>query len=141
MALAMVSARPERISISEEMSSPAIASARIGSGAAARRSVSNKGARLRSSGSRIPNSSSSPTVKSVDASKTARALSRSSSMSRGSGEVEVERVEEVHGGTRGVDGHLGRHLQERLGVVEDDLHAGVDELVGQALSRPRGHGK
>ena len=50
-----------------------------------------------------------------------------------SGQVEVERVQEVDRRARGVDRHLGRDLQQRLGVVEDDLHAGVDQLVGELL--------
>ena len=32
-----------------------------------------------------------------------------------------------------MDRDLRRHLQQRLGVVEDDLHSGVHELVGQRL--------
>ena len=32
-----------------------------------------------------------------------------------------------------MDGDLRRHLQQRLGVVEDDLHTGVDEVVRQRL--------
>ena len=57
------------------------------------------------------------------------------------GEVEVERVEQVDGRAGGVDRHLRRHVQQRVGVVEDDLHAGVDELVGQLLGRRRRHGE
>ena len=34
-------------------------------------------------------------------------------------------------------GDLGRHLEELLGVVEDDLHARLDELVGDLLRRLR----
>jgi len=37
-----------------------------------------------------------------------------------------------------VDRDLGRHLHQRLGVVEDDLDAGPDEVVGDALGRPTG---
>ena len=45
-------------------------------------------------------------------------------------QVEVERVEQVDGGARGVHGDLRRHLEQLLGVVEDDLHPAVDELEG-----------
>ena len=38
-----------------------------------------------------------------------------------------------------MDRDLRRHLQQRLGVVEDDLHARVDELVGELLRRRRRH--
>src|SRR3712207_8274802 len=51
--------------------------------------------------------------------------------------IEVEGVEQVDRGAGGVDGHLGRDLQQRLGVVEDDLHAGADHLVGQRLGGSR----
>src|SRR5262249_39609790 len=49
-------------------------------------------------------------------------------------EVEVERVEEVHRRAGRVDGHLGRHLQQRLKVVEDDLDAGVHKVINELLS-------
>ena len=72
-ASARSSPRPERISISEEISSPAIDSASTGSpAAAASRSSSKRGDEVERAGSRIANSSSSPTVKSVEASKTLR---------------------------------------------------------------------
>jgi hypothetical protein len=64
-------------------------------------------------------------------------VSRSSSHWR-QREVEVQRVEQVDRRARGVDGHLRWNLQQRLGVVEDDLHAGVDEVVGERLGRRRG---
>src|SRR4051812_33513669 len=54
-------------------------------------------------------------------------------------QIEVERVEEVNGGAGGVDGHVRRHLHQRLGVVEDDLDAGVDEVAGHALRRVGRH--
>ena len=37
--------------------------------------------------------------------------------------MKVQRVEQLDGGVRRVDGHVGRRLEQRLGVVEDDLHA------------------
>jgi PAB1-binding protein PBP1 len=73
----LVEPRPERISISEEISSPAKESARTGSAAAASRRSSNRCTRSSVVGSRIENSSSRPTVKSVEASKRSRALFRS----------------------------------------------------------------
>src|SRR3954471_24342500 len=84
------------------------------------------------------NSSSMPTVPSTELSKVSRAVARSIIWS---GQVEVERVEEVHGGARGVHRDLRRHVEQRLGVVEDDLHAVVDELVGQLLGGRRGDGE
>src|SRR4029079_12568989 len=90
------------------------------------------GARSRLRASRTANSSSIPTVKSVAAAKKSAARSASIVMWR-LREVEVERVQQVDRGARGVDRHLGRHLQERVRVVEDDLHAGVDETVRQRL--------
>src|ERR687888_1053928 len=50
-----------------------------------------------------------------------------------SGEMEVERVEEVDGRVRRVHGDVVRHVEERLRVVEDDLHARVYEPVGDLL--------
>src|SRR3954469_13072561 len=128
---------PERISISLEMSSPGMPSESSGSPAsAASRSSSKRGTRSSVCMSRSANSSSIPTVKSVAAAKNSAARSASIVMS---GEIEVERVEQVHGGARGMDRHLGGNLQQRVRVVEDDLHAGVDELVGQRLRRGRRH--
>ena len=77
---------------------------------------------------------------SVEASKT---LARGGQVDRGrSGQVEVERVEQVDGRARGVDRHLGRDLQQRLGVVEDDLHArrrpAGRRAPGRRRSGPRG---
>src|SRR3954471_18201616 len=136
-ASARSSPRPERISISLEISSPAIASESGGSSTAATsRSSSKRGTRSSVRASRSANSSSIPTVKSVAAAKASAA--RSASIVMGAGQIEVERVEQVDRGARGVDRDLGRHLQQRVGVVEDDLHAGVDELVGQRLRRRRG---
>ena len=48
-------------------------------------------------------------------------------------EVEIERVEQLDRGIRRVHLNVGRRVEERLGVVEDDLHAGVDEGVGGLL--------
>ena len=50
-----------------------------------------------------------------------------------SGQVEVERVEQLDGRVRRVHLHVGRGREERLRVVEDDLHARADERVGRAL--------
>src|SRR5918994_6130934 len=131
-ASAKCSPRPDRISISDLISSPATDSARTGSSCAAERSSSKRWSSESVRGSRIANSSSRPTVKSVEASKTS--LTRCMSSKEGtSGEVEVERVEQVHGWARGVHRHLWRHLQKGLGVVEDDLHAGLYEVVGDLL--------
>ena len=49
------------------------------------------------------------------------------------GQIEVERVEELDGRARRVDRHVGGHVQERLRVVEDDLDAGLDDVVGHLL--------
>ena len=38
-------------------------------------------------------------------------------------------------------GHLGRHLEQGLGVVEDDLHTGFHEVVGDLLRGGGGHGQ
>ena len=65
----MSSPRPETISISDEISSPVIASFRPGSSAAASRSSSKRGTRSSVSGSSTANSSSSPTVRSVEVAK------------------------------------------------------------------------
>src|SRR4051794_33481462 len=57
-------------------------------------------------------------------------------------QVEVEGVEQVDGRAGGMDGHVRRRLQQRLRVVEDDLHARVDEVVRDALrsaARDRQH--
>src|SRR5919112_2570605 len=129
-----LSPRPERIPISDLISSPATASASTASSWAAERSSSKRWSSDSARGSRIANSSSSPTVKSVEASKTSLTLGMSS-MDEVSGEVEIERVEQVHGRARGVDGHLGRDLQQGFRVVEDDLDAGLDEVVGHLLRR------
>ena len=40
-----------------------------------------------------------------------------------------------------MDRDLGRHVQQGLGVVEDDLDARVDELVGELLGGRGGHGE
>ena len=82
-----------------------------------------------------------PTVKSVRA---LEGLARDGEVDHaapGLGEVEVERVEQVDSRAGRVDRHLRRHLQQRLGVVEDDLDAGVDELVGQLLRGGRRDGE
>src|ERR687898_616334 len=137
-ASAKFSPLPERISISDLISSPATDSARTWSSCAADRSSSKRWSSERVRGSRIANSSSSPTVKSLEASKTSLTLGMSS-MDEVSGEVEVERVEQVHGGARGVHRHLGRDLQQCFGVVEDDLHARLDQVVGHLLRGLGGH--
>src|SRR5919112_59892 len=139
-ASANVSPRPERISISERISSPATASASTESSCARSRSSSKRWSSACVRGSRIANSSSIPTVKSVEASKTSLTR-RMSSMKGTSGEVEVQRVEQVDGGTRGVHRDLRRHLEQRLRVVEDDLDARLDEVVGHLLRGLCRHGK
>ena len=112
---------------------------------------------LEAGGSRIANSSSRPIVKSVEDSNLSRARSRSRAdiKNRASpvaqsdrprclrarrsslGQVEVERVEQVDRRAGGVDGHLRRHLEQLLGVVEDDLDAGLDQPVGDPPARRR----
>src|ERR671914_616409 len=124
--------RPERISISDSISSPATDSASTSSAAAASLSSPKRCASERSPESRMANSSSSPTVKSSEASKTSLAVAMSSTTPV-SGQIEVQRVEEVDGRARGVDRDLRRHLEQRLGVVEDDPHAGVDQVIGHLL--------
>src|SRR4051794_4280345 len=134
----------ERISISDEISSPATRSCSTSSARPASYSSSNRCDSASVSGSRIWNSSSMPTVKSWESSNASRARAMSSmgrSLRAWLGQVEVEGVEEVDCGARGVDGHVGRDLHQRLGVVEDDLDAGADEVVGHALGGLGGHGQ
>src|SRR4051794_17661833 len=134
----------ERISISEEMSSPAARSPMASSSRAASYSSSKRWTSESDAGSRIWNSSSMPTVKSVEASKTSRARGISSIALKpreALRQVEIKRVEQIDGGARGVDGHVRRNLHQRLGVVEDDLHPRLDEVVGHALGRLGRHGK
>src|SRR5918998_2798556 len=139
-ASAKLSPRPERISTSDLISSPATDSASTESSCAAARSSSKRWSSSSVRGSRIAHSSSIPTVKSVEASKTS--LTRGmSSMEGTSGEVEVERVEQVHGRAGGVNRNLRRDLQQCLGVVEDDLHAGFHEVVGHLLRGLGGYGQ
>src|SRR5256885_17220652 len=120
-ASARLAPRPERISISDEISSPATEAASTSSCSEAARSSSKRCVSERVSGSRIPNSSSSPTGKSSEASKASLTPSRFTVW--GLGQVEVERVEQVYSRAGSVDRNVGRHLQQRLGVVEDDLDA------------------
>ena len=68
IASAKLSPRPERISISDWISSPATESASTGSASEASFSSSKRWSSESVSGSRIANSSSIPTVKSVEAS-------------------------------------------------------------------------
>src|SRR3954447_12264519 len=141
IASAKLSARPERISISEAISSPAADSASTSSRRQAAWTSSKRCSSSSVAGSRIANSSSSPTVKSVEDSNVSRARSRSRDKGQLLSQVEVERVEQVNRGTRGVDRHLRRHLQQLLGVVEDDLDAGLDEAIGHGLCGGGGHGE
>src|SRR5918911_5671789 len=48
-------------------------------------------------------------------------------------QVEIEGVEELDGRVRRVDDDVARHVEERLGVVEEDLHARADEVVRGGL--------
>src|SRR5438132_6040176 len=48
-------------------------------------------------------------------------------------QIEVQSVEKLDGGIRGVDCNVLRHVEESLGVVEDDPDAGFDEIVRDAL--------
>src|SRR4051794_18244359 len=139
---------PERISISEEISSPATESHSTSSSsdAAWTRSKAFVMESVRESSS--ANSSSSPTVKSWDDSKIAWAAPASKPWDEPStviggplGQIEVERVEKVHRWTRRVDRDVGRHLEQRVGVVEDDAHARFDEVVGGRLGGRRGDRK
>ena len=77
-AAANVAPLSQRISISEEISSPATLRASTSSACAASSSSSKRCTSERDSRSRIPNSSSMPTVKSVEASKTSLARRMSS---------------------------------------------------------------
>ena len=92
--------------------------------------------RGRASGSMIPNSSSSPTVKSSETSHTSRARAMSS--------IRSSRSTARRGG-RPLDwtwhGHLGRDLEQGLRVVEDDPHAGAHEIVGHLLGGLGRHGE
>ena len=49
--------------------------------------------------------------------------------------MEVERVQQLDRGVRGVHGDLGRDVEERFRVVEDDPHARVDKIVRDLLRR------
>src|SRR6476646_3095657 len=129
-----VSPLPLRISISDLMSSPLIDSA---SGpVAASRSSSKRGTMSRVRGSRTANSSSRPTVPSFDVAKTSTAASRlrvTSSRSR------ARRAGRPPGTKYGRSPRAAPGAG--VGVVEDDLDAGVDELVGELLGRGRRHGE
>jgi hypothetical protein len=50
-------------------------------------------------------------------------------------QMEIEGVEELDGRVRRVDLHVGGRVEQRFGVVEDDLDAGVDERVARFLGR------
>src|SRR3954454_23214100 len=121
------------------MSSPAIEPASTSSAWPASRSRSKPGVRRCVRGSRSANSSSIPTVPSVESSKRARAAA--TSITGGLRQVEIQRIEEVDGGARGVDRHLRLHLEQRLRVGEDDLHPGVEELVREGLGGAGRHGE
>src|SRR5262245_36190052 len=56
-------------------------------------------------------------------------------------QMEVERVEQLDGRVRGVYLDVTGDVQQPLAVVEDDLHAGVDEVVGDSLCRRRRNGE
>ena len=47
--------------------------------------------------------------------------------------MKVEGVQQVDGGVRGMDGDVLRDVEQRLGVVEQDLHAGVDQVIRRLL--------
>src|SRR5918993_5432051 len=51
----------------------------------------------------------------------------------GLGQVEVQGVQEIHCRVARVDRHVAGDVEQRLGVVEDDAHAGGDEIVGRRL--------
>src|SRR3954452_18329042 len=55
--------------------------------------------------------------------------------------MKVKRVEKLDGGVRRVDGHVRGRLEKRLGVVEDDLDAAGDEIVGRLLRSVRRDGE
>src|SRR4051794_7492891 len=150
-ASAKVWPRPDRISISVSISSPLTAEASSSSRRQAACISSKRCSRSRTAGSTIANSSSIPIVKSAEASKISRTASRSSpswfgsgsvvTATPGLGQIEVEGVEEVDRRARGVNGHIRRHLQEALGVVEDDLHPGLHQPVGDLLRGVGGDGQ
>src|SRR5918912_146934 len=56
-------------------------------------------------------------------------------------QMEVQGMEELHGRVRGVDDDVARHVEERLRVVEEDLHARADEVVRGGLRVLRRHGE
>ena len=47
--------------------------------------------------------------------------------------MEIQGVQQLDRGVRRVDLHVVRHVEEGFRIVEDDPHAGVDELVRRAL--------
>src|SRR5437588_8702714 len=51
----------------------------------------------------------------------------------GLGQIEVEGVEQLDGRVGRVHGNVLRNVEQRFGVVEDDLDAGPDQVVGHAL--------
>src|SRR5215208_5678745 len=59
----------------------------------------------------------------------------------GLGQVEVQRVPQLDSRVRSVHRHVARHVEERLRVVEDDLDAGVDEVVRRVLRVVGGNGE
>ena len=48
-------------------------------------------------------------------------------------------MQQLHGGVRRVHGDIARHVEQAFRVVEDDLQARVDQVVGDPLrsTRPR----
>src|SRR5512132_483945 len=61
-------------------------------------------------------------------------------MARTLSQVEVERVEQLDGRVGRVDSNVLRHVEQRLGVVEDDLDPRPDEVVGDTLRVVGGNG-
>src|SRR5262249_56740770 len=54
-------------------------------------------------------------------------------MKRTLSQIEIERVEQLDRRVGRVHRNVLRHVEQRLGVVEDDLDARGDEVVGDAL--------
>jgi hypothetical protein len=54
-------------------------------------------------------------------------------------QMEVQGVQQLDRGVRGVHRHVARHVEQRFRVVEDDADAGVDEVVGHLLRRAGRH--
>jgi len=54
------------------------------------------------------------------------------------GKVEVQGVQQFHGGVRRVHGDIARHVEQAFRVVEDDPHDRVDRSLATFCAAPAG---